>query len=257
MTAATCALGDFGWVGLATSDPADAKAFYARLLGWQSEDLPAGELGTYTILRHDGGVVAILYRQTREARAARAAPHWTPNLSVEDADASALRAKELGGALLRDPHDLPGAGRVAAVRDPAGGIVSLWQPSGRSGRELLADVDVLRWHDLITTEGDRAKSFYGELLGWHYETDASGSTTVINAGSPIATIREPREREGAGSSCWIPYFPVENTQRVQFEVEATGGYVLSAPFDGPTGRSAVFADPQGASFGLLEAARAA
>src|SRR5215472_3336573 len=64
--------GTFCWAGLATSDPAAATAFYARLFDWEAEPLPAGEPGAYTILRHAGQDVAILYRQTAQARAAGA-----------------------------------------------------------------------------------------------------------------------------------------------------------------------------------------
>src|SRR5215212_161647 len=121
--------GTFCWVGLATSDPDAAKAFYTSLFGWQAEDLPAGAAGTFTILRQGGKDVAILYRQMPEARAAGAPPHWTSYISVEDADATARRAGELGGAaVFREPFDVTDAGRVAAISDPTGAIVSLWQP---------------------------------------------------------------------------------------------------------------------------------
>ena len=60
--------------------------------------MSAGGAGTYTILRHADQDVAILYRQTAQARAAGAPPHWTSYISVEDADAAAARAGELGGA---------------------------------------------------------------------------------------------------------------------------------------------------------------
>jgi uncharacterized protein len=111
--------GAFCWVGLATSDPDGAKAFYASLFGWESEDLPAGELGTVTTLRRHDSEVAILYRQTREARAARAAPHWTPFVAVEDVDASALRARELGGVILREPVGFANSGGVVFVDESA------------------------------------------------------------------------------------------------------------------------------------------
>ncbi len=126
------------WVGLATSDLTRAKAFYERVFGWQSSDLPAGEVGTHTVLRHTGKEV-VLPRRTREARAAPDAPHWTPYIAVEDADASAFRARELGGTLLREPHDLLDAGRIVGVRDPTGGVVSLWQGRSRGGAELVDD----------------------------------------------------------------------------------------------------------------------
>src|SRR6266545_1772383 len=111
--------GAFCWVGLATSDPAAAKTFYTRLFGWRVEDLSAGEAGAYTLLRRTGLDVAMLYRQAPEARAAGAPPHWTSYISVEDADATAARVEELGGAaVFRAPFDVLDAGRVAASRDP-------------------------------------------------------------------------------------------------------------------------------------------
>jgi uncharacterized protein len=244
--------GAFCWVGLATSDPSAAKAFYASLFGWQSEDLPAGEFGTYTTLRRDGREVAILHRQTREARAARAAPHWTPYVSVADADESALRVRALGGTLLREPHDLVDAGRVAAVRDPVGGIVSLRQARTHHGSELVNEAGALCWHELATLDVDRAKSFYGELLGWRYETDSSGSTTITNAGSPIGTLCQRREHERTAGSRWIPYFGVESAQSTQQKAERSGARILVPPVDSPIGRTAVLTDPQGATFALLE-----
>ena len=103
--------GTFCWVGLATSEPAAAEGFYASLFGWQAEELLAGAAVSFTMLRQN---VAILYRQTADARAAGAPPHWTSYISVEDADATAARAGELGGAaVFREPFDVLDAGRVA------------------------------------------------------------------------------------------------------------------------------------------------
>lgn len=245
--------GEFCWVGLATSDPVGAKAFYASLFGWHGEDLAAGEVGTYTSLRQEGREIAILYRQTREARAARAAPHWTLYISVEDADASARRAHELGGALLRDPHDLVDAGRVAGLRDPVGGIVSLWQPFAQSGAELTNDLGALCWYELVTLDVEQAKSFYGELLGWRYEGDPSGETTIMNADRPIGAMREGSDREEAlTAGGWLPYFLVENVQNAVQKAEQNGGRALAPPTDVPIGRKALLADPQGAMLAILE-----
>jgi uncharacterized protein len=247
-------LGALCWVGLATSEPTAAKTFYERVFGWQSEDLAAGEAGLYTSLRRDGTEVAILYRQTREARAARAAPHWTPYIAVEDADRTALRACELGGALLREPHDLAGAGRVAAVRDPLGAIVSLWQPRARPGPEVIGDLGALWWHELVTVDIDEAKTFYAELLGWNCQADANGSATISTRGSCIATMREQGERNDAPANCWIPYFGAESAERARQDAEQGGGRTLTAPGDSPFGRTALLADEQGAVFGVLEPA---
>lgn len=244
--------GAFCRVGLATSDPTAAKAFYASLFGWQSEDLPAGELGMVTTLRRDRSEVAILYRQTREARAARAAPHWTPFVSVEDVDASVLRAHELGGVILRAPLDLAKAGRVAAVRDPLGGVLSLWEANAHAGAELIDDLGALCWHELVTPDVERAKSFYGALLGWVCEADASGLTTIINAGNRIGTMREQAERQGASERSWISYFGVESAPEAADKAERNGGQSVTDRADGPIGRTALLADPQGATFAVLE-----
>jgi len=43
--------GTFCWVDLATTDSEGAKAFYSGLFGWETDDTPAGQSGTYTMLR--------------------------------------------------------------------------------------------------------------------------------------------------------------------------------------------------------------
>jgi uncharacterized protein len=240
----------FCGVGLATSDPAGATTFYARLFEWHSENLPVGELGTYTVLRRDGSEVAILYRQTREARAAQAAPHWTPFVSVENADASALRAQELGGVLLRGPLDLADGGRVAALRDPTGGIVSFWQPRSKAGAELVNTIGALSWLELATTAVSVAMSFYGRLLGWEFETGPDGYTMITNAGSRIGTIGECTGP--AGVSGWVPYFGVERAEEAQRKATRHGGRPVTPPTATPVGRVATLADPQGAAFAVLE-----
>jgi len=49
--------GTFCWVDLTTIDSASAKSFYGELFGWEAEDMPAGEAGTYTMLILEGDEV--------------------------------------------------------------------------------------------------------------------------------------------------------------------------------------------------------
>jgi predicted enzyme related to lactoylglutathione lyase len=76
--------GTFCWVDLTTTDPAGAKAFYGELFGWEAEDMPAGEAGTYTMLRLDGDEVCGLYELDTERREQGIPPHWFSYVSVED-----------------------------------------------------------------------------------------------------------------------------------------------------------------------------
>jgi len=245
--------GTFCWVGLATSDPAAATAFYTSLFDWEAEALSAGEVGRYTILRHTGKEVALLYRQTAQARAAGAPPHWTSYISVQDADATAARAAALGGArAFREAFDVGDAGRVAAIQDPTGAVVSLWQPRSRIGATLVNDVGALCWNELATTDVRRAERFFGELLGWGYRGSDGGYTFIENAGSRNGGMREQTEQEQGTPPSWLPYFTVEDADDSARRAERLGGRRLVPTTQHPIGRSAVITDPQGAAFAVLE-----
>ena len=244
--------GTFCWAGVATSDPASAVAFCTSLFDWEAEPLPAGEAGAYTIMRRVGHDVAICYRQTAQARAAGAPPHWTSYISVEDADATAARAGELGGAaVFREPFDVPGA-RVAVIADPAGAVVSLWQPRPRIGATLVNDVGALCWNELATADSARATSFYGELLGWQYQASDGGRATITNADRRNGSIRELTGQERGTAPHWLPYFTVGNADDAARHAGQANGRTLVPPTGTRTARIAVIADPQGATFTVYE-----
>src|SRR3954452_1606094 len=92
--------GTFSWVDLATTDVEAARGFYGALFGWESEDVPAGENATYTMLRKDGLDVAAMYAMREDQQAAGVPPHWLSYVTVADVDATAARAAELGGTVL-------------------------------------------------------------------------------------------------------------------------------------------------------------
>jgi uncharacterized protein len=245
--------GTFCWVGLATSDPGGATAFYTSLFGWQAEDLPAGAAGTFTLLRQDGSDVAILYRQTTEALAAGAPPHWTSYISVEDADATAARADELGGAaVFREPFDVLDAGRVVAIRDPTGAIVSLWQPRSRIGATLVNDVGAFCWNELATDDVERAASFFAALLGWDCQTGDTGYVSIRSRGSLNGGMRSQLAHERGGAPSWMPYFTVRSARDSARTAEELGGRTLVPVVHSRCGRVAVLGDPQGAAFAIFQ-----
>ena len=53
--------------------------------------------------------------------------YWMPYFQVAGADASAAKAKELGGSVMVPPQDIPGTGRFAIVTDPQGAMFAVFE----------------------------------------------------------------------------------------------------------------------------------
>src|SRR5215217_4351978 len=208
--------GTFCWVDLATTDPAGAKAFYTGLFGWEAEDVPAGEAGTYTVLRSSGDEVCGLYEMDAERRDQGVPPQWLSHVSVEDADAVASRARELGGTVYGEVVDVGEHGRFAMVQDPSG----------------------------------------AELFGWEMEPQEDDGrlayVVIKNAGRSNGGIMPMTEQHGDTPPFWLAYFTVPSCDAAVAKVRELGGEVLAGPLDLGAGRIAVASDPQGAVFALFE-----
>ncbi len=126
-----------------TTDPVGAKAFYGELFGWEAEDMPAGDAGTYTMLRLDGDYVCALYEMGAEGREQGTPAHWFPYVSVEDADATASRARELGGTVYSEAFDVLDSGRMAIIGGPTGAVLGAWQPRAHIGAHRANDLGAL------------------------------------------------------------------------------------------------------------------
>ena len=66
-------------------------------------------------------VVAGLVKMASDRFPDEVPPHWSVTFAVDDADATAARAEELGGALVAPPMDA-GPTRITVVRDPQGAV---------------------------------------------------------------------------------------------------------------------------------------
>ena len=70
-------------------------------------------------------------------------------MTVDDADATAARATELGGTV-GEVFDVFDAGRMVVITDPQGGVFALWQPDARIGAERVNDAGCLTMNELLT-----------------------------------------------------------------------------------------------------------
>ena len=240
--------GTFCWADLGTTDAEAAKAFYTRVFGWEAVEEPVGEGGTYTTFKLEGHDVAAMYEMDEEARASLT-PHWSSYVSVEDVDALAPRARELGGEVLAEPFDVMQAGRTAALRDPTGATLHLWQPREQVGAGRVNDPGFMVWNELASPDPARARDFFAELLGWTVEPEESGYGVIRLNGAINGGIRPPQEGE---PTHWLVYFTVGSCDEAVAAIREAGGSVIIGPMDTPVGRVAAVGDPQGAAFALYE-----
>lgn len=142
--------GSLNFNTLATPDPEGAKAFYGAVFGWGTLDLPTGQMWTLAGygdhleesspgLREQmaemgapDGFVDVVADLNAIAPGGDMPPHWSVTFSVDDVDAIAAKAAELGGAVVNGPFDAPWT-RLALLRDPQGAtfIASQFVPENR------------------------------------------------------------------------------------------------------------------------------
>ena len=113
--------GAFSWFELMTTDVEGAKKFYTQLFGWETEDLPMENM-SYSITKiGDQGVGGIM---PLPPEAEGVAPHWGVYVTVDDVDATARKAEDLGGKIHVPPTDIPNVVRFCVIQDPQGSVIS-------------------------------------------------------------------------------------------------------------------------------------
>lgn len=107
-----------------TSDSEAAKSFYGALFDWTMERAPTSLNGAdYTIVkcagRPIGGIMAIPPSMPGMP------PHWGSYVTVNDVDATAKLAVDMGGTICVPPQDIPEVGRFCVLQDPQGAVVNV------------------------------------------------------------------------------------------------------------------------------------
>lgn len=108
------------------------------------------------------------------------------------------------------------------------------------------------WADLVTDDVPAARKFYAELFGWRF-WDIGSYTIGLNDERPVCGMfQRPRPKDRAAEPRWFGYISVASVDRAERAVTAAGGRVLAVPQKMPgRGEQAVFADPEGAVFGVM------
>ena len=117
------------------------------------------------------------------------------------------------------------------------------------------------WFELMTDDIDGAKKFYGEVIGWQFETDRNNPdytlVRIAESEMPIAGIYDKDKMmvddPKAIPPHWGSYITVKDIAAAVGKVEKLGGRVIVPPTAIPkVGLFSVIQDPQGAVVSLME-----
>jgi len=130
--------GALNFNGLSTRDLEGAKAFYGAVFGWEVLDIPAGSMwmlpgygdhleeGSPGLREQmkgmgapDGFIDVVAALRVLPDDDTSTPPHWNVTFGVDDAQAAAAQAGQLGGKVVDGPNDVPWS-RQVVLQDPGG-----------------------------------------------------------------------------------------------------------------------------------------
>jgi predicted enzyme related to lactoylglutathione lyase len=114
--------GALAWFELATTDSDSASAFYAQVFQAEAGPDPNTDF-PYTLITVAGipsaGIIQICDDW------GPVPPNWGVYFGVDDVDAAAAKATELGGSVIVEPRDIPDFARFAVLRDAEGAVFNV------------------------------------------------------------------------------------------------------------------------------------
>ncbi len=145
-------------------------------------------------------------------------------------DAAAGQVRRLGGAVHIPPTKVPGISRFSVVADPQMATFVLFKvlspprSTGRAGRP-----GSVGWHELISSDPEKAFAFYRELFGWEkgevavemetYQSFSVGGQTIGGIFTKPPTVPV---------AFWLYYFSVGDIDAPARRVKTSGGRILEA-----------------------------
>jgi predicted enzyme related to lactoylglutathione lyase len=246
------------WVETLQHDPERAAAFYASVFGWEYAGpgaMPGPAAAPYFVARSAGADVAGVASLPPGVE-----PAWLTHVRVASADDAARRAAAAGARVLAGPLDVAPAGRLAAIADPAGAQLCVWQARTREGAQRVNEAGAWGMSTLRTPDPETAERFYGELFGWVAEPFVMGGHTLTLWRLPgyVGGLPEqPVSREVVAAMVpadpgeaarWSVDFWVADADAAAASARAAGGAVLQEPHAFSGFRRAALADPEGAAF---------
>lgn len=109
------------------------------------------------------------------------------------------------------------------------------------------------WFEVLGTDGDTLRKFYGSLFGWRFNANNPIKYGVVDTGDTRG-IAGGVGQAASGAGPWVTFY-VETTDvaRSLTEAERLGGKTVMPRAVTPDVTMGVFEDPEGHVIGLVEA----
>ncbi len=249
----------FVWYELITTDGEAAEAFYRAVIGWTSQDSGHPEM-RYALMKAGEQNIAGIMTMPPEMCDLGGGPGWIGYVGVEDVEAATHKVKDAGGAVRRQPDDIPGVGRFSVVADPQGAVFVLFQPHGGDAPPApMGTPGHIGWRELYAADGPSAFDFYASQFGWtKAEAMDMGPMGVYQlfaaGGDPIGGMMT--KPDNIPAPFWLYYINVPELDAAIARVNANGGRITFGPEEVPGGAWIAHGmDPQGAMFALVSMRR--
>ncbi|MEO3932009.1 VOC family protein [Micrococcaceae bacterium Sec7.4] len=113
------------------------------------------------------------------------------------------------------------------------------------------------WIDLMTSDTEKAKSFYGALFGWTFETGDQekygGYITARKNGKSVAGMMQKQAEQAGFPDVWSTYLRTDDARTTVKSAAEHGGQVYMEPMDVPEqGSMAMVGDATGAAVGIWQ-----
>ncbi len=111
------------------------------------------------------------------------------------------------------------------------------------------------WVDLFTSDPERARAFYGAVLGWEFSEPVSefgGYFSALSDGHVVAGMMRNDGSSGT-PDVWSTYLATDDLQAATDRAVEAGAQVIAPPMPvGELGSMAVLVDPTGSAVGLWQ-----
>lgn len=230
---------------IAGPDHEGTARFFADLFGWEVLRTIPEMYYTTIDSKADDGVNGGFGSPPNGAQ------YVTVYAAVDDLQATLDKAESLGGKTLMDITEVPGIVTLAMLSDPAGNPFGLIKNEGEAVLPSKGDGAAVDWFEVLGSDGEGLKTFYGELFGWSFQKAPGEFPYFMSDTGAGRGINGGVGQSQDGQAQVNVYAKVDDVQKFIERAESAGATTILPPMTAGESLSfALFASPTGARFGV-------